>query len=119
MILFLDLKDTTRFGEIVAKVEEQVGDDGLNVLFNNAAIAISTTIEDVEVNTMAEVYLVNTIIPVMLTKAFIPLLKKAAKKKNEFGIDRAAIINMSSLVASITENTMGGLYAYRCSKVRH
>lgn len=99
------------------KVEAKVGDDGLNVLFNNAAIGVFGGIEDVEVDDMASAYLVNTIVPVMLTKSLLPLLKKAAAGKSGFGINRAVVINMSSMVASITENTMGGMYAYRCSKV--
>lgn len=33
------------------------------------------------------------------------------------GIARAAIINMSSALGSISENESGGLYPYRCAKV--
>ncbi len=33
------------------------------------------------------------------------------------GIRRAAIVMMSTKVASIDDNTGGGVYAYRCSKV--
>lgn len=33
------------------------------------------------------------------------------------GVTRAVIINMSSILGSISENTQGGLYAYRMSKV--
>lgn len=33
------------------------------------------------------------------------------------GVQRAAIINMSSILGSISENVQGGLYAYRSSKV--
>lgn len=32
------------------------------------------------------------------------------------GIQRAAILNMSSLLGSIADNDLGGLYAYRASK---
>lgn len=60
----------------------------------------------------------NTVAPVMLTKAFLPLLKKASSTNNAkpLGIQRAAIINMSSILGSIEDNTQGGLYAYRLSK---
>lgn len=33
------------------------------------------------------------------------------------GINKAAIINMSSILGSIESNSDGGLYPYKCSKV--
>lgn len=53
-------------------------------------------------------------------QTFLPLLKKAAKKNADcpFGVSKAAVINMSSILGSLELNTDGGLYPYRCSKVR-
>lgn len=34
------------------------------------------------------------------------------------GVQKAAIINMSSMLGSVELNTTGGLYPYRCSKVQ-
>lgn len=52
-------------------------------------------------------------------QALIPLLKTASKSNSAqpMGVKRAAIINMSSILGSISENAQGGLYAYRMSKV--
>lgn len=63
-------------------------------------------------------FMVNTLSPVMLTKAFVPLLKMAASKNPDrpLGCERAAIINMSSILASIASNDNGGLFGYRISK---
>lgn len=49
----------------------------------------------------------------------IPLLKKASKSNatQPMGVQRAVIVNMSSILGSISENVQGGLYAYRSSKV--
>lgn len=49
----------------------------------------------------------------------MPLLKQAAMKNSDkpFGCSKAAVINMSSILGSISLNTDGGLYPYRCSKV--
>lgn len=54
-----------------------------------------------------------------IIKAFIPLLKKASDFNNSqpLGVQRATIVNMSSVLGSIQENVQGGLYAYRMSKV--
>ncbi|KAB0794821.1 hypothetical protein PPYR_11660 [Photinus pyralis] len=68
---------------------------------------------------LMETYVTNTMVPILLTKALYPLLRKAAKinacKPN--GIEKAAIINMSSMLGSFDLNTTGGFYPYRCSKV--
>jgi len=42
---------------------------------------------------------------------------KNAKDKTELSVRRAAVINMTSILGSITENNDGGFYPYRCSKV--
>lgn len=38
------------------------------------------------------------------------------KKELPLGVERATIVNMSSILGSLTENDGGGLYAYRMSK---
>lgn len=46
-------------------------------------------------------------------------MKKASNFNEEasLGVQRATIVNMSSILGSIEENVQGGLYAYRMSKV--
>jgi len=60
------------------------------------------------------------ILKYVICKACLPLLKKAAmsNKSKEMGVEKAAILNMSSVLGSIERNTDGGIYAYRTSKVR-
>ncbi|XP_026465461.1 uncharacterized protein LOC113368113 [Ctenocephalides felis] len=118
-ILELDVKDIESYPVLVEQVTKIVGDDGLNVLFNNAGVSPrSTRLAFTEVDKMMDTFLVNTVAPVMLTKAFLPLLKKASSANSELpmGIAKAAIINMSSMLGSISQNESGGLYPYRCTK---
>jgi hypothetical protein len=52
-------------------------------------------------------------------QAFIPLLKKAAAKNHSLplGVARAAVVNISSVLGSISLNTISGHHGYRESKV--
>ena len=49
----------------------------------------------------------------------MPYLKQAAKSSKDTGLNcnRAAIVNMSTILSSIAGNETGGLYPYRTSKV--
>ncbi len=120
-ILKLEVTDYPAFKSLLDHVSKVVGDNGLNLMINNAGMlpdspltGKATSKED-----MRQAYEVNTIAPTFLTIEFLPLLKKAAEKNSDkpIGIDRAAVIMMSSSVGSIAENGMGRLLAYRCSKI--
>lgn len=118
-ILELDVKNVDSFPDFAQKVESVVGDDGLNVLFNNAGYSPkSTRINFVKTDQFMEAFAINTVGPIMLSKALLPLLKRAADKNNDkpLSSERAAIVNMTSVLGSIALNTNGGLYPYRCSK---
>ena len=60
--------------------------------------------------------------PLMLTQSLLPLLKRAALSNRPLGWEKAAIMNISSLFASISANgtpkarVSGDWYSYRCSK---
>ncbi|CAH1108863.1 unnamed protein product [Psylliodes chrysocephalus] len=118
-ILQLDVEKTDTFENFAKDVKQLVKDDGLNVLFNNAAYSPKATrIHFVKAEQMLETFSINAVGPLMLTKALLPLLKKAAtlNKDQPLGIDRSAVINMSSILGSLSMNDSGGLYPYRCSK---
>lgn len=118
-ILKLDVTDFNSYDAAVKTVESIVQDEGLNVLFNNAGVSSKfTRINLVKVDHMINNFTTNTIAPLMLTKAFLPLLKKAAQNNisQSLGVSRAAVINFSSVLGSIAENSQGGFYPYRSSK---
>ncbi|KDR15459.1 uncharacterized protein LOC110833571 isoform X2 [Zootermopsis nevadensis] len=118
-IIQLDMTQSDTFDKTVQEVENIVGDEGLNVLINNAGILKETaTINDITAENLTLHYLTNTVGPIMLTKAFIPLLKKAAAKNSSLplGVLRAAVINVTSVLGSISQNTSSGSHGYRESK---
>lgn len=118
IIMKLDMNELDSFKSISDKVDETLQGEGLNMLINNAGVISMDTIDKVTAESMMQVYKINTVAPLMLTKAFIPALKRAASKlqSSEFSCNRAAIINMTSKVGSVADNTSGRLYPYRCSK---
>lgn len=117
----MDVKEFEKYPEVVKQVEEIVGGQGLNVLFNSAGISPRSSflgMRALKASELMDAYAVNCVAPLMLSKAFTPLLKKAAKNnsKDQLGVSRAVIVNMSSILGSIASNTDGSLYHYRVTK---
>ncbi|XP_076244470.1 SDR family oxidoreductase sniffer [Calliopsis andreniformis] len=119
-IIEIDLADTKKYDKIVQIVSEKVGDAGLNVLFNNAGISPKfARLGLVKEEHLTQTLFVNTVVPILLSKALLPLLKTAANNyedKSKMNVNRSAIINVTSLLGSISQNVQGGQYPYRCSK---
>ena len=60
---------------------------------------------------MAEVYATNVIAPAKLTKALLPLLKATGTSESEdFHIQRALVINFSSVYGSISQASMEAVH---------
>ncbi|XP_071860331.1 SDR family oxidoreductase sniffer [Bombus fervidus] len=119
-IIEIDLANTKDYDKITKVVAEKVGNAGLNVLFNNAGISSRfTRLGLVKEKQLTETFFVNTVAPILLTKEILPLLKIASNNfadKSKMNVNRAAVINMSSILGSIADNNEGGYYPYRCSK---
>lgn len=119
-ILKLDVTDEQSYSEFTSQVTEIVGDNGLNLLINNAGMAPkSTRINMVKWNQMTDTFVTNTVAPLILTKTLLPLLRSAAAKvvnSDQLSPSRAAVVNMSSILGSIESNDGGALYPYRASK---
>ena len=118
-VIQLSVDDPTTFSTAVGIVDGIVQEHGLNVLVNNAGINIKKGLQNVTADDMIQSFATNTIGPIMLTQSLLPLLKRAASRASSkpLGWERGAIINMSSVLGSISDNDSGGLYPYRCSKV--
>ena len=76
---------------------------GLDVLVNNAGVFLKgESVEDFQTSLN-----VNALAPFYLTKALIPILEKSKEPR---------VIQISTMMASITDNASGGSHAYRSSK---
>ncbi|XP_003225407.2 C-signal isoform X1 [Anolis carolinensis] len=120
-IIKLVVSDPTSIKAAAARVTEQLGGSGLNLLINNAAIAKVSTLAAETRENMMEVYETNVVGPMMVSQAFTPLIKKAAQESPQKGMScsKAAIINLSSEGGSITNVLLfesGQVVNYRCSK---
>uniref|UniRef100_M4ATQ8 Si:dkey-12e7.4 n=2 Tax=Xiphophorus maculatus TaxID=8083 RepID=M4ATQ8_XIPMA len=113
--------------ESIEKCAEEVGqlvkEEGLNCLINNAGIKVVADFHSVTAEKMMESFHTNAVAPLMITKAFLPLLKRAASRgaSRTMGIQRAAVINISSLLGSVELNWGESSnnfkwYPYRTSK---
>ncbi|XP_073829283.1 SDR family oxidoreductase sniffer isoform X1 [Musca autumnalis] len=118
-IIEIDLLNFNEYDRVVKEIDDITQGQGLNVLFNNAAISSNEqSLSTVKADEMLNTLNVNVVVPLMFTKACLPLLEKASKLNDnmEMGLQRAAIINMSSLLGSIEKNTWGSYYSYGTSK---
>uniref|UniRef100_A0A8R1DQ21 C-factor n=1 Tax=Caenorhabditis japonica TaxID=281687 RepID=A0A8R1DQ21_CAEJA len=104
----------------VVKVGEIVGDSGVNLLVNNAGIAVKYDSRTQPNRALlTEQFDVNTISLVLLTQKLVPLLIKASSNPETLPLS-AAVINISSGQGSIANNTTGSgslqNMAYRMTK---
>lgn len=108
------------------EVRQLVGEEGLNCLINNAGINVIADLHSATAEKMIENFHTNAVAPLMITKAFLPLLKQAASRggagaPGSMGIQRAAVINMSSVLGSVELTQAERVknfkwYPYRTSK---
>jgi NAD(P)-dependent dehydrogenase (short-subunit alcohol dehydrogenase family) len=89
--LILDVTDPEQLNTAVQTLEDQHGDNGLDVLVNNAGIARFSPLEFTDAAEIRQMFEVNTMGPIVLTQRLLPLLRKA----------RGRIIIISSIAGKI------------------
>uniref|UniRef100_A0A672ZXE9 Si:dkey-12e7.4 n=1 Tax=Sphaeramia orbicularis TaxID=375764 RepID=A0A672ZXE9_9TELE len=114
------------YDQCVEQVGCLLGDAGLNCLINNAGVNVVADFQSVTAEQMMQNFHTNAVAPLMVTKAFLPLLKTAASINTPsdpriMGIQRAAVINVTSLLGSVELNwgeraNNFKWYPYRTSK---
>ncbi|ACB51650.1 short-chain dehydrogenase/reductase (SDR) superfamily protein [Crocosphaera subtropica ATCC 51142] len=97
--------DITSDADIISLTKRLEG-QSLDVLINNAGILERVSLDHLDIESIRQQFEVNALGTLRLTRALLPNLKAGSK-----------IILMTSRMGSIEDNTSGGSYGYRMSKV--
>jgi NAD(P)-dependent dehydrogenase (short-subunit alcohol dehydrogenase family) len=90
----------------IADLQQRLRGIPVDVLINNAGIVERMTLDHLDFDSIRRQFDVNAIGPLRLTQALLPNLKVGSK-----------LVIMTSRMGSIADNTSGGSYGYRMSKV--
>ncbi|CAB1276368.1 SDR family oxidoreductase [Candidatus Nitrosacidococcus tergens] len=101
----LDISYFTEIEELAA----DLFDEEIDVLINNAGVYPESNLssQDITDDNWILGFKINTMAPLKLAQLFAPQIAQSQQKK---------IINITSKMGSITDNTSGGSYFYRSSK---
>lgn len=98
-LVAVDLRQPDAAQSIAAALEW----NSLDVLVNNAGVLLEGTSREDFIDS----FLVNSIAPFEVTRALLPLLERASSPR---------VLQLTSRMGSLGDNTSGGYYAYRASK---
>ena len=90
----------------ILNLKQKLSDIKIDVLVQNAAIAENNSLESLEAESIRRQLDINAVYPLIFTKIMLSKLKTGSK-----------VILMTSRMGSIEDNTSGGSYGYRMSKV--
>ncbi|MCC2679137.1 MAG: short-chain dehydrogenase [Pseudobdellovibrio sp.] len=99
-----DVSDESSFADLKAAVQ-RLGH--IHILINNAGVigGKARNLQELNLDEMNKVFQVNTFGPIKVCKAVMPFVPKDGK-----------VVQISSLMGSISDNGSGGYYDYRMSK---
>ena len=92
--------------QAVESLVERLDGKKIDVLINNAGIVERISLDNLDFDSIRKQFEVNAIAPLRLTAALLPNLSSGSK-----------VALMTSRMGSIDDNTSGGSYGYRMSKV--
>ena len=93
-------------GDSVIKLKENLNDSKIDVLIQNAGIAEFNSLSNLDPQSIVHQFEVNALSPLCYVQTMLTNLSKSAK-----------IALISSRMGSIADNSSGGSYGYRMSKV--
>lgn len=106
----IDYADEDELSRLAQKIMEYRELDLIVIaigMLHDETVFPEKSLSDIDPNNFAKVLHVNTILPSLIAKHFLPCLKKETKSVCAF---------LSARVGSISDNHLGGWYAYRSSK---
>ncbi|KAG4065464.1 hypothetical protein HA402_002698 [Bradysia odoriphaga] len=109
----LDTTDLGALPNFANKVDELVDENGLDVLINNAGAYLKVSLLEGSSDDLVENFKINAVAPFMMTRSLFSALRKATAKNDAH---RPIVVNITSKMGSMDDNTSGGQYAYRTSK---
>ncbi|XP_028393802.1 uncharacterized protein LOC114518084 [Dendronephthya gigantea] len=118
-VLKLEVNDDREIANVVTFIEQELDGVGLSVLINNAETHIRKDLETVSWDDMRRTFETNTISPIIIARAFRSILSSFVLLGSNEAMSIkccAAIVNINSVLGSITLNKEGGMYPYRASK---
>ncbi len=93
-------------GESVRSLKRKLDGIYIDVLIQNAGIAELNSLSDLDPESIIRQFEVNALSPLCFTQAFLSNMRKGSK-----------VVLITSRMGSIDDNTSGGSYGYRMSKV--
>ncbi|WP_114993191.1 SDR family oxidoreductase [Synechococcus sp. UW179A] len=90
----------------VAALVNGLRDQQLDIVILNAGMLHSMGLSDLDPESIRQQFEVNALAPLLLARALIPLMPEGSK-----------LVLMTSRMSSIEDNSSGGSYGYRMSKV--
>ena len=117
-LIELDVKREDMIVSAVASIAETVGENGLNCIINNAGSVVHENLETMNIDSLKYIYAINAIGPALIVQKCLPLLRKASSLQTDkrMSIQRASILNISSIVGLLQDSSAGRNYSYRMSK---
>ena len=95
-LLELDVRSAEGISRVYSEVEQDLRDEGLFLLINNAGVLPKSRFEEVTAEEMIDTFKTNTLAPLMIAQEFLPLLRRAAAKTKTGDAANVAIVNVSS-----------------------
>lgn len=103
-VLRLDVADFAQIDALALQLKEEK----IDVLINNAGIYPDSSLGAVDTNEWLDAFKVNSMAPLKMATAFTPHIANSQLKK---------IATLSSKMGSLDNNTSGGSYIYRSTKI--
>ena len=100
--------DVTKPSDLSLIAESKSLGEGLDILINNAGVLLAKNKTEETAKTFSDSFHLNATTPFLLTQKLLPALMKSKKPK---------VIQISTMMSSIQDNTSGGYYSYRSSKM--